>query len=371
MRRALAGAALALAGALAGCEGGPAAVMKRAEKNFEENRRQIRRDVNPRLEGVSILTSALTGCPLERRQAYELDAEQEYQVGRAVAARQLAELDVAPLAAEEPLARYVEQVGQYVALVAEATGNASAPDRANRAERSIPNRPWPLTGYRFLVLPVEEPRATASPGGTVMISTGLLRELQSEEELAAVLAHEVAHVQRGHGVEVLKAAMCQRAARRDASEGLKTFGSRIEGNVRQNLGGAGIRSTQDASVLGELLGSATDTALELFKKGYPEDFELEADRMSVRHLVSGGYDARALTWLLQRMAREANGRDAYFRTHPPFKARLETVGTRLQALPSEEWKAREEGVKLRTQRFLDETKALRATPGAQAQDTVP
>ena len=33
-----------------------------------------------------------------------------------------------------------------------ATGNASAPDRANRAERALPNRPWPLTGYRFLIV---------------------------------------------------------------------------------------------------------------------------------------------------------------------------------------------------------------------------
>jgi predicted Zn-dependent protease len=365
VRRALAGAAVAVVGVLAGCQG----VMQRAEKNFEENRRQIRREVSATKEDLGMLTSALTGCPLERRQAYELDAEQEYQVGRAVAAQQLAELDVAPLPPEEPLARYVEQVGQYVALVAEATGNASAPDRANRDERVVPNRPWPFAGYRFLVLPLEEPRATASPGGTVMVSTGLLRVLQSEEELAAVLAHEVAHVQRGHGVEVLKASMCQRAARKDASEALQAFGARIESNVRQNLGGAGIRSTEDASVLGELLGSATDTALELFKEGYPEDFELEADRMSVRHLVSAGYDPRALTWLLQRMAREAQGQDAYFRTHPPFKARLETVGTRLKALPPEQWKAPAEWLHQRTQRFLHETRALRAAPGAQAKGT--
>ncbi len=356
MRRALAGAALAVAGLLAaGCQN----TLKRAEKNFEENRRQIRRDTDPAKERVTVLTSALAGCPLERRQAYELDAEQEYRVGRAVAAQQLAELDVAPLPATDPLARYVDQVGQFLALVAEATGNASAPDRADRAERVLPNRPWPLAGYRFLVLPLDEPRATASPGGTVMVSTGLLRTLQTEEELAAVLAHEVAHVQRGHGVEVLKAAMCQQVARQDASAGLKAFGTRIESNVRQNLGGAGIRSTQDESVLGELLGGVTQTALEVFKEGFPEDFELEADRMSVRHLVAAGYDPRALTWLLQRLSREANGRDAWSRTHPPFKARLATVGERLKVLPPEQWKAPEEGVKARTERFTQETQALR------------
>lgn len=367
MRRLAAGALVALAGALSACQG-PGAMLRSAERNFEENRRQIRREVNNTKESLTVFTSALTGCPLDRRQAYELDAEQEYQVGRAVAAQQLAELDVAPLPATDPLARYVEQVGQFLALVAEATGNDSAPDRANRPERVLPNRPWPMAGYRFLVLPVDEPRATASPGGTVMVSTGLLRQLQSEEELAAVLAHEVAHVQRGHGVEVLKAAMCQKAARNDASAALKAFGTRVESNVRQNLGGAGIRSTQDASVLGELLGSATDTALEVFKQGYPEDFELEADRMSVRHLVSAGYDPRALTWLLQRMARESHGRDAYFRTHPPFKARLETVGTRLKVLPAGQLKAPEDVAGKRTQRFLEATASLRATPQAKAQD---
>lgn len=365
MRRA--GAVVALAGALLGCQGGPAAVLQRAERNFEENRRQIRREVDHTKERLGTFSAALAGCPLERRRAYELDAEQEYQVGRAVAARQLAELEVAPLPPDAPLARYVDQVGQLVALVAEATGNDSAPDRARRPERVLPNRPWPLAGYRFLVLPLDEPRATASPGGTVMVSTGLLRQLESEEELAAVLAHEVAHVQRGHGVEVLKAAMCQRTAREDASAALRAFGTRIESNVRQNLGGAGIRGTQDASVLGELLGSATETALELFQRGYPEDFELEADRMSLRHLVSAGYDARALTWLLQRMEREAGGRDAYFRTHPPFEARLKTVGERLRVLPSELWHSRAEGVQLRTRRFLDETRALRdAAPAARA-----
>lgn len=358
----------ALAGLLSACQATDRpAIVADLERGIEDQRRQINRDVAARKERLVTLTSALTGCPMERRQAYELDAEQEYALGRAVAARQLATLGTEPLPPTEPLVRYVDQVGQYLALVAEAVGNSSAPDRADRAERVLENRPWPLAGYRFLVLPLEEPRATASPSGTVMISTGFLRKLESEEELAAVLAHEVAHVQRGHGVEVLKAFMCHHAARKEASAGLRAFGQSIERNARATSGGSGLRSTKDSSVLGELLGGAAEGAASLYREGFPKDFELEADRISVRILAAAGYDARALTGLLRRMSSEAPAQHAWVRTHPKFEERLETVGGRLKLLGPAQPYPPQEAVALRTQRFQQAVETLRAPAGQQAQ----
>jgi beta-barrel assembly-enhancing protease len=363
-RRRLA-AGVALAGLLTSCQATERPVfVARMEQSIEGHRRQLNREVSGRKESLGTLTAALTGCPMERRQAYELDAEQEYALGRAVAARQLATLGVDPLPPADPLARYVEQVGQYLALVAEAVGNASAPDRADRPERVLENRPWPLAGYRFLVLPLEEPRATASPSGTVMISTGFLQRLQSEEELAGVLAHEVAHVQRGHGVEVLKAFMCHHAARQESSAALREFGRSLEGNARAARGGSALRSTKDQGVLGELLGGAAEGAASLYREGFPRDFELEADRISVRILVAAGYDARALTGLLQRMSREAPARHAWARTHPKFEERMKAVGQRLQALGAPGAWPSEEAVAQRTRRFQEAMGALR-NPGAQ------
>lgn len=312
---------------------------------------------------LNTLTSALSGCTLEQRRAFEMDAEQEYSVGRTVAARQLAALDVAPLPATHPTARYVTQVGSYLSLVAETTGNASAPDRArDRPERVLDNRPWPLAGYRFLVLPVSEPRASASPGGTVMVTTGLLQTLQSEEELAAVLAHEVAHVQRGHGVEVLKAFMCQHAAKSEATAGVKAFAADVEQNLRAGTGAVGLRATNDPGVLSELLGKATEGAFAVFQAGYPEEFELEADRMAVRHLASAGYRPGAIKDLFLRLRREAKGADAYSRTHPSYDARLRTVQPRLEALPPAKREPAEPAVQARTARF----KAALAPLGASA-----
>ncbi len=105
-------------------------------------------------------------------------------VGRAVAARQLAELDVAPLPSEEPLARYVEQVGQYVALVAEATGNASAPDRAQPGRARAAQPPLaphglPLPGAAGGGAP-RDARAPAAPSWCPRASCATL---QTEEEL--------------------------------------------------------------------------------------------------------------------------------------------------------------------------------------------
>jgi beta-barrel assembly-enhancing protease len=314
---------------------------------------------------VGTLTSALSGCSLERRKAFEMDAEQEYSVGRTVAARQLAALDVAPLPASHPTARYVSQVGTLLALVAETTGNASAPDRAReRPERVLDNRPWPLAGYRFLVLPVDEKRATASPGGTVMVTTGLLRALQSEEELAAVLAHEVAHVQRGHGVEILKAYMCQHAAKAEATEGVKAFAADVEQNLRAGTGAVGLRATNDPGVLSELLGKATEGAFSVFQMGYPEEFELEADRMAVRHLASAGYRPGSLKDLFLRLRREAKGADAYARTHPSYDARLRTVQPRLEALTPAQRTPAEEAVAARTRRFREALAPLTGTVSA-------
>jgi predicted Zn-dependent protease len=360
------GAVAALAGGLVACQAtDKPALIAQLERGIESNRRQINRDVAASKQSLGTLAAALTGCPLERRQAYEMDAEQEYALGRAVAARQLATLGVEPLPATDPLVRYVDQVGQYLALVAEAVGNSSAPDRANRAERVLENRPWPLAGFRFLVLPLDEPRATASPSGTVMITTGFVRKLRSEEELAAVLAHEVAHVQRGHGVEVLKAFMCHHAARQEASAGLRAFGRSIEANAKAVSGGSALRGSKDSSVLGELLGGAAEGAASLYREGFPKDFELEADRISVRILATAGYDSRALLGLLRRMSTEPPARHAWVRTHPKFDERMETVGGRLKLLgPPATPYPPQQAVAQRTQRFQQALSAHEAAKPA-------
>jgi len=351
------GASVVLAGALAACQAANTpAILVRAEQSLEVSRGQLSRELDQRKGSLGLMGASLTGCSLERRKAYELDAEQEAALGQAVAARQLVVLGVEPLPATAPVARYVEQLGQYLALVAAAVGNSNGPDRAGRPERALENRPWPHAGYQFRVLPLEEPRATGGPGGIVFISTGFLRSLGSEEELAAVLAHELAHVQRGHGVEAIKAAMCGYEARQESSAALRAFGQRIK--LQRQTAAPGSREAQGQRVPGELLGGAAEEAASLYREGFLEDFELEADRIAVRILLAAGYDARAFSGVLQRLSLEAPAKHPWRRTHPPPRERLAVVEERLTALGSAQAWPTPEAVEPRTKRFREAMGAL-------------
>lgn len=339
-----------LVGALSACRAGNTpALLSRAEQSLQASRGQLSRELDQR-KGTGLMGASLTGCSLERRKAYELDAEQEATLGQAVAARQLALLNVEPLPATEPVARYVDQLGQYLALVAAAVGNANGPDRADGPERALENRPWPHAGYQFRVLPLEEPRAWGGPGGIVFISTGFLRALGSEEELAAVLSHELAHVQRGHGVEAIKAALCDYEARQESSAKLQSFGQRLK--LQRQTAAGGPREP------GEPVRGAAEEAANLYREGLPEDLELEADRIAVRILLAAGYDARAFTGLLQRLNLEAPARHPWRRTHPAPRERVAVVEERLKALgPTQSWPT-PETVAPRTQRFLEAMSAF-------------
>jgi predicted Zn-dependent protease len=186
-----------------------------------------------------------------------------------------------------------------------------------------------------------------------MISTGFLRSLESEEELAAVLSHEVAHVQRGHGVEMIKAAMCNYEARQESSARLRELSQRL-------------RLQRPAEVPRELLGGAAEESAALYREGFPKDFELEADRISVRILLAAGYDARAFTGVLVRTSRETPAGHPWRRMHPPPRERLAAVEERLTALGSPGRWPSAEAVAQRTKRFQEVMAALKAPAGAQA-----
>lgn len=61
----------------------------------------------------------------------------------------------------------------------------------------------PFIKYRFIVLSSSEVNAFAAPGGFIMVTKGTLSVLDNEAELAGVLAHEIAHIEEGHGLKTI------------------------------------------------------------------------------------------------------------------------------------------------------------------------
>lgn len=112
-----------------------------------------------------------------------MNEQEEYYVGRAVAATILGQYR---LYRNERLTRYLNEVGQAVALAS--------------------SRPFTYGGYHFAVLDTDEVNALACPGGIIFISRGMLKKAQNEEEVAAILAHEIAHVSHKDGLGAIQSA---------------------------------------------------------------------------------------------------------------------------------------------------------------------
>lgn len=226
-----------------------------------------------------------TGAALSSAMEH-LTPENEYWIGRTVTATILSRY---PPYDRPNLNRYLNLVGQTLALFSE--------------------RPETFGGYHFLVLDSEEINAFAGPGGLITVTCGMLRLCRTEDELAAVLAHEIGHVQHRHGLQAIKKSRWTGAFTTIVAEAGKT------------LGGADL-----AEAVRAFEGSISDVMQTLVNSGYGRAAEREADAAAVRILRTAGYDPRALVTMLQEMKRrlKPGGLD-FAKTHPDPEERIQAV----------------------------------------------
>lgn len=163
-------------------------------------------------------------------------------------------------------------------------------------------------GYKFVVLESDEMNAFSVPTGPIYITTGLLAALETEDELAGVLGHELAHAERHH---------MARQYDKDQWVG-------ILGNVLGNYTGS-YWARQGAQFLGDFL-----------SKGFSRDFELEADREGVYYTYAAGYRPTDFALTLTKFGELSDqmgrfGPD-WFDTHPASDARVEQVQALCQEL---------------------------------------
>lgn len=216
----------------------------------------------------------------------QLTPENEYWIGRAVTATILSRY---PPYDRPGLNRYVNLLGQTLAMFSE--------------------RPETFGGYHFLVLDSEEINAFAGPGGLITITRGMLRLCRTEDELAAVLAHEIGHVQHRHGLQAIKKSRWTGAFTTIAIEAGKT------------LGGADLVEAVRA-----FEGAIGDVTQTLVNTGYGRAAEREADAAAVRILRAAGYDPRALITMLEQMKRCLKpGALDFAKTHPDPAERIRFV----------------------------------------------
>ena len=227
----------------------------------------------------------------------EYTQDEEIALGDALAA---SVLGASPLHHDANLQRYVNRVGKWLAM---------------HSDR--PDLPW-----SFGVIDTDTINAFAMPGGDILVSSGLVKRLNSESELAGVLGHEIAHVVKKHQLQAI-----QSNARGNlfASIGKDIAADRIG----RSGGGYAAQAVKTA---------ASNAAADLIKDGFflrPLDrsMEYEADQMGVVIATRAGYDPYGLVSALQMLAQYKGDADAasMLSTHPPAGDR---IGQLEQYLPT-------------------------------------
>lgn len=259
-------------------------------------------DLTP--EQVGMITRSITATAKAVR---PISDEEEYYVGRSVAARILAEYH---LVKDRRLIDYVNEVGEAVALQSE--------------------KPFTYGGYHFAVIDTPIVNAFACPGGIIFITRGMVSAVRSEDELAAVLAHEVAHVNHRDGVNAIEKSRWTEAVTVIGTEAARTYGS------------------QDVARLANIFeGSIDDVFKTLVVNGYGRTQELSADQTALTYLERAGYDPQALRTFLVRLEKEgAGGKGGMLQTHPGTADRIANVEANMP-----DRRADSALVRVRTERF--------------------
>ncbi|MGQ9920967.1 MAG: M48 family metalloprotease [Desulfobacca sp.] len=213
----------------------------------------------------------------------ELSPTEEYYLGRGVAARILARY---PLSKDQAQHAYVTKVGQTVA------------HQASGAR--------PYKDYHFAVLESSTPNSFACPGGIILITQGMLKACANEDQLAAVLAHEVGHVANRDGVHAISQARWTEVATTAGAEIAKQYGGPL------------------GRVVAQFEGAIDDVFKTVIVNGYSRAAEENADRAGVQMLQRAGYNPAAMTAILTAMS-VRGGRGGILGTHPTITDRLENI----------------------------------------------
>ncbi|PIE53142.1 peptidase M48 [Candidatus Fermentibacteria bacterium] len=223
------------------------------------------------------LQSAVTVYEAFDQAGREITETEEYYIGRAVAAN--------ILASSSPMMNwngvtYVNMVGAVIA--------------------GFSPRPSTYGGWHFMILDDMNINALSCPGGIVLLNRGLCDLAGNEDELAAIIAHEAAHIVLRHGIQSVEKAKLARAWTTLGHEGAQHLGSDEIQELSDNYSDV-----------------VNDITMNLVTRGYSRDSEQQADSLAVHILAQAGYDPMALAVILDRMnALTERSGPGFWQTHP-------------------------------------------------------
>ena len=243
--------------------------------------------------GAAFLLAGCYTVPETGRQSLVIvSPEQELQLG-AQAFQEIRQQE--PISNDTAALARVTRVGQRIAA---AVGN------------DLPSAQW-----EFVVFDSADLNAFALPGGKVGVYAGILNLATTDDELAIVIGHEIAHVTARHGGE-----------RMTVQQGVALGGAVLGGLGESRLSEGALNAVKLAYGVGSQLATLPHSRFQ----------ETEADRIGLRYAARAGYDPRAALTFWQKMNQqaEASGVPGFLRTHPSGEDRMQVLQQEMpQILP--------------------------------------
>jgi beta-barrel assembly-enhancing protease len=228
----------------------------------------------PQISGAGLVNIGASAMPI--------GPEKEREIGFGIAATVAGRYR---LVDDPELSRYVNMVGQAV------------------AQQSIRGAE---VQFHFGVLDTDDVNAFAAPGGFILVTRGALGLMDSEADLAGVLAHEVAHVDQKHVLDEIRRSSVMETAR------------------------------EETDLDGALLDKVSEMGGSLLFTGLSREDEMEADSLGVLYMAATGYQVAGLIRFLERLVEAEGHEDSGLRewtaTHPSTAERLEVLRRQVAAL---------------------------------------
>lgn len=233
-----------------------------------------------------IFCSCAAGCALNpitgEKELMFFPENQDIEIGRKYAPE--VEKQMGGKIADQALQNYINSVGQRIAYVSHK----------------------PNLEYHFVALKHKSINAFALPGGYVFITRGMLAELHTEAQLAAILAHETAHI-----------------VARDTSNVMSN-----EIGIELLLTAAAVTSKR-APPRG--VQTAANVTRQILGLSYSRKDEREADLGGLLYMVRAGYNPHAMVETIQMLQSQERSRPVeFFSTHPSPENRIEYLTQRIQ-----------------------------------------
>ncbi|UCD64410.1 MAG: M48 family metalloprotease, partial [Candidatus Zixiibacteriota bacterium] len=234
---------------------------------------------------LALLLSCATTGPGGKQSFIIIPTSQEVSIGAGMA-QQVEETE--KLLEDSLWQDYLNEVGQKIAAVS---------DRKD-------------IEYHFKVIESDQINAFAAPGGYIYFYTGLLREMDNEAEMAAVVAHEISHVVGRHSIKRLQAALGVAAAYQ------LVFGE------------------EGAS---DVLNAAIGIGMGMLFADYSRDNEREADQYGIIYMTKAGYNPMGALGMFEKLAALGGGGEySVFEklaaSHPATQERIANAKTQIAGM---------------------------------------